>query len=67
MISLEQKRQMQIWNIMFIQSSKGKSRAVTNVNTRRQAKYAKFLRLNQKWELNIRNHLIILEEYCGKD
>ena len=39
LLSLEQRRQKQLLNIMFIQSKKGKSRDVTNVNTRRQAKY----------------------------
>ena len=39
LLSLEQRRQKQLLNIMFIQSIKGKSRAVTNVNTRSQAKY----------------------------
>ena len=39
LLSLEQRRQKQLLNIMFIQSIKGKSRAVINVNTRSQAKY----------------------------
>ena len=39
LLSLEQRRQKQLLNIMFIQAKKGKSRAATNVNTRSQAKY----------------------------
>ena len=39
LLSLEQRRQKQLLNIMFIQALKGKSREITNVNTRRQTKY----------------------------
>ena len=39
LLSLEQRRQKQILKIMYIQSQKGRSRAVTNVNTRSQTKY----------------------------
>ena len=39
LLSLEQRRQKQVLNIMFIQALKGRSREITNVNTRRQAKY----------------------------
>ena len=38
-MSLEQRRQKQLLNIMFNQARKGIARNVTNVNTRRQAKY----------------------------
>ena len=39
LLSLEQRRQKQLLNIMFIQALKGKSWEITNVNTRRQTKY----------------------------
>ena len=39
LLSLEQRRQKQLLNLMFIQASEGKARVVTNVNTRRQTKY----------------------------
>ena len=39
LLSLEQRRQKQLLNIMHIQALKGNSRVVTNVNTRRQTKY----------------------------
>ena len=39
LLSLEQRRQKQLLNLMFIQSIKGKSRLVTNINTRSQTKY----------------------------
>ena len=39
LLSLEQRRQKQVLNLMFNQARKGKSRSVTNVNTRSQAKY----------------------------
>ena len=39
LLSLEQRRQKQLLNIMYSYARKGKSRSVTDVNTRRQAKY----------------------------
>ena len=39
LLSLEQRRQKQVLKIMFIQAKKGRSRVVTNVNTRSQTKY----------------------------
>ena len=39
LLSLEQRRQKQLLNIMFIQASNGKARAITNINTRSQNKY----------------------------
>ena len=39
LLSLEQRRQKQLLSIMFIQAKKGRSRSVTNINTRRQSKY----------------------------
>ena len=39
LLSLEQRRQKQLLKIMFIHAQKGKSREVTNVNTRSQRKY----------------------------
>ena len=39
LLSLEQRRQKQLLNIMFIQARKGRSREIINVNTRRQQKY----------------------------
>ena len=39
LLSLEQRRQKQLLNMMFIQASKGKSSAITNINTRSQNKY----------------------------
>ena len=39
LLSLEQRRQKQLLNLMFIHAKKGKSRSVTNVNTRSQTKY----------------------------
>ena len=38
LLSLEQRKQNQLVNIMFIQALKGRSREITNVNTRRQTK-----------------------------
>ena len=38
-LSLEQRRQKQLLNIMFIHAKKGESRLVTNVNKRSQTKY----------------------------
>ena len=38
LLSLEQRRQKQLLKIMFIQAQKGKSRVITNVNTRNQTK-----------------------------
>ena len=39
LLSLEQRGQKQLLNIMFIQARKGRSREIINVNTRRQQKY----------------------------
>ena len=39
LLSLEQRRQKPFLNLMFIHARKGKSRSVTNVNTRSQTKY----------------------------
>ena len=39
LLSLEQRRQKQLLNLMYIQARKGRSRAITNVNTRNQTKY----------------------------
>ena len=39
LLSLEQSRQKQLLKIMFIQAQKGKSRMITNVNTRNQRNY----------------------------
>ena len=39
LLSLEQRRQKQLLNIMHVQALKCNSRVVTNVNTRRQTKY----------------------------
>ena len=39
LLSLEQRRQKQLLKIMYSQSHKNKARAITNVNTRSQAKY----------------------------
>ena len=39
LLSLEQRRQKQVLNLMFNQARRGKSRSVTNVNTRSQTKY----------------------------
>ena len=38
LLSLEQRRQIQVLKLMYADSKKGKSRAVTNVNTRSQTK-----------------------------
>ena len=39
LLSLEQRTQKQLLNLMFNQANNGGSREITNVNTRRQAKY----------------------------
>ena len=39
LLSLEQRRQIQVLKLMYIDSRKGKSRAITNVNTRSQSEY----------------------------
>ena len=39
LLSLEQRRQKQLLSLMFNQACKGKSRIITNVNTRRQTQY----------------------------
>ena len=39
LLSLEQRRQIQLLKLMYIQSQKGRMRAITNVNTRSQTKY----------------------------
>ena len=39
LLSLEQRRQKQVLKIMYIQAQKGRSHAITNVNSRSQTKY----------------------------
>ena len=39
LLSLEQRRQIQVLKLMYSHARKGKSRAITNVNTRSQTKY----------------------------
>ena len=57
LLSLEQRRQKQLLKLMFIHAMKGKSRLVTNVNTRNQTNM--FLRLIQKWAKSTKDLLFI--------
>ena len=57
LLILEQRRQKQLLCIMCIHAKKGKSRSLTNVNTRSQTKYV--FKPKQKWEKGIKNRLFI--------